>query len=279
MNAAEIFSAVRQVGATLQVRGDSLVASNASRIAPAIKAAIREHKPELIAALAKPVCAVCRAPDNLWHFGDALVHEQCARFLPKPEAAEPTVAYRATSVGPDGLGCRVEIVELPQAQRYRRTFAHLQLKPPALVPLERWRQCLKDGSRFLAKWGEQAEALGWTSADLFGLAPVPAKPHPSFSRLSRYDLTGLLWLLQSREVVAVTEATATIKNPLTGNVTIYRKHNKLALGPLGDSQAPSTSGTRFQKTEMPTLDALDARCACNSAGPAACRFPTPRQTS
>ena len=64
---------------------------------------------------------------------------------------------------------------------------------------------------------------------------MPAKPHPSFSRLSRYDLTGLLWLLQSREVVAVTEATATIKNPLTGNVTIYRKHNKLALGPLGDS--------------------------------------------
>jgi len=181
------------------------------------------------------VCAVCGAAGDLWHFGDALVHEQCARFLPKPEAAEPTAAYRATSVGPDGLGCRVEIVELPQAQRYRRTFAHLQLKPPALVPLERWRQCLKDGSRFLAKWGEQAAALGWTSADLFGLAPVPAKPHPSFSRLSRYDLTGLLWLLQSREVVAVTEATATIKNPLTGNVTIYRKHNKLALGPLGDS--------------------------------------------
>src|SRR5262249_2773140 len=83
------------------------------------------------------VCAVCGGAGALWHFGDALVHEQCARFLPKPEAAEPTAAYRATSVGPDGLGCKVEIVELPQAQRYRRTFAHLQLKPPALVPLER----------------------------------------------------------------------------------------------------------------------------------------------
>jgi len=140
------------------------------------------------------------------------------------------MAYRATSVGPDGVGCKVEIVELPQAQRYRKVFGILQLRPPALVEVERWRQCVKDGSRFLAKWGEQAEALGWTSADLFGLAPVPAKPHPSFSRLSRYDLTGLLWLLQSREVIALTEATATIKNPLTGNVTIYRKP---ALGPLG----------------------------------------------
>src|SRR6516225_10777482 len=121
--AAEILNAVRQVGATLRVEGESLVASNASRIAPAIKAAIREYKPELIAALAKPVCAVCRAPDDLWHFGDALVHEQCARFLPKPELAEPTAAYRATSAGPDGIGCKVTIVEIPATGlRYRRTF-------------------------------------------------------------------------------------------------------------------------------------------------------------
>ena len=40
MNAAEILSAVRQAGAALRVEGVSLVASNASRIAPAIKAAI-----------------------------------------------------------------------------------------------------------------------------------------------------------------------------------------------------------------------------------------------
>jgi hypothetical protein len=42
------------------------------------------------------------------------------------------------------------------------------------------------------EWGDQAEALGWSSADLFGLAPVPDKPHPSFNHLSRYDLTGLV---------------------------------------------------------------------------------------
>src|SRR5262249_8022794 len=96
----------------------------------------------------------------------------------------PPTAYRAASVGAECVGSKVEIVELPQAQRYRKVFGILQLRPPALVEVERWRQCVKDGSRFLAKWGEQAEALGWTSADLFGLAPVPAKPHPSFSRLS-----------------------------------------------------------------------------------------------
>jgi hypothetical protein len=51
MNAADIISAVRQAGAALRIEGDSLVASNASRIAPDLKAAIRENKPHLIAAL------------------------------------------------------------------------------------------------------------------------------------------------------------------------------------------------------------------------------------
>src|SRR6266540_135677 len=76
------------------------------------------------------------------------------------------------------------------------------------------------------------QALGWAARDLFGLMPVPNNPHPSFSRLSRYDETGLLWLLQGREVVALTESTAAIMNA-TSNVTTYRKHHKPALGPVG----------------------------------------------
>jgi hypothetical protein len=34
--------------------------------------------------------------------------------------------------------------------------------------------------------------------------------------------------------VAITEATAAIENP-AGAITIYRRHNKPAFGPLGDS--------------------------------------------
>jgi hypothetical protein len=89
-------------------------------------------------------------------------------------------------------------------------------------------------STILARWGEQAEALGWTAKDLFGLHKPPASQHPSYSRLSRYDETGLVWLLQGREVVALTEATAAIQS-LTGAITIYRRHNKPTLGPIGDS--------------------------------------------
>jgi hypothetical protein len=81
---------------------------------------------------------------------------------------------------------------------------------------------VEDGRRFLAKWGAQAEALGWTSADLFGLHTPPERPHPSYSRLSRYDATGLCWLLQGRPVVALTEATAAIQGP-TGAITTYRR--------------------------------------------------------
>jgi hypothetical protein len=160
---------------------------------------------------------------------------QPEKLCPKPEPAEPSAAYRAASAEPDGIGCKVEIIELPQAQRYRRVFGILQLRPPALAPEDRWRQCVEDGKRSLAKWGEQAQALDWSSADLFELHTPPAKPHPSYSRLSRYDATGLIWLLQGREVIALTEATASIKNPKTGTITVYRKHNKPALGPLGDS--------------------------------------------
>jgi hypothetical protein len=91
-------------------------------------------------------------------------------------------------------GASVTIIELPQAQRYRRTFAELQTRCPALVPVERWQQAVADAKRFLAKWGEQAESLGWSSADLFGLHTEPAKPHPSYNRLRRWGRLATAWM-------------------------------------------------------------------------------------
>jgi hypothetical protein len=122
----------------------------------------------------------------------------------------------------------------PLPDRYERVCSALESCCPTLLPVDRWQFAVDDGRRFLARWGEQAEALGWTARDLFGLAPVPGVPHPSYSRLSRYDATGLIWLLRGRPVIALTEATAAIRSP-TGAVTVYRRFNKPALGPLGDS--------------------------------------------
>ena len=97
-----------------------------------------------------------------------------------------------------------------------------------------WQQAINDGRRFLDRWGEQAEALGWTARDLFGLHEVPHTPHASYRRLARYDCTGLIWLLRGAVVVDLTESTAAICGRL-GAVTTYRRAGKPAFGSLGDS--------------------------------------------
>jgi len=117
---------------------------------------------------------------------------------------------------------------------FGRTLAALESRRPNLVPPARWQRAIEDGRAFLAKWVGQAEALGWSARDLFGLHQPPTKPHPTYTRLSRYDATGLIWLLDGRWVAALSEDRAAIQSP-SGNVTIYRKLNKPALGPLGDS--------------------------------------------
>jgi hypothetical protein len=94
-----------------------------------------------------------------------------------------------------------------------RALADLEARCPDRVDSDRWRQAVEDGRRFLAEWGEQATALGWTAADLFGLhLTVP---------LARYDGMGLVWLLRGRRVVALTDTDAKIKTE-TGAVT-YRR--------------------------------------------------------
>jgi hypothetical protein len=118
-------------------------------------------------------------------------------------------------------------------QPFAEALSELGRQCPDHVEAERWRQCVADAQRFLASWSDNAAALGWRVEELFGLHPVPVRPAPSYCRLARYDCIGLLWLLRGRPVVALTHTTAAIA---TANGTVvYRKLNKPALGPLGDS--------------------------------------------
>jgi hypothetical protein len=50
---------------------------------------------------------------------------------------------------------------------YARAFAALQCEAPEGVSLARWEQAMDDAGLFLDGWGEQAERLGWSAADLF----------------------------------------------------------------------------------------------------------------
>jgi hypothetical protein len=137
------------------------------------------------------------------------------------------------------VACGSGVVRNPRCDfgrisRFGRNLHELERRCPDLVDCADWQQTIEDGRRFLAQWGAQAESLGWTSRDLFGLAPVPDKPTANFRRLSRYDLTGLIWLLRGDPVVALSETTAAVRHA-TGHITTYRRFHKPALGPLGDS--------------------------------------------
>ena len=115
---------------------------------------------------------------------------------------------------------------------YGPVLDRLRLERPELIEPERWQQAITDAEIFLATSGAQAQALGWTESELFGLHAVPARPAPTYRRLARYDETGLIWLLQGRTVVAMSEGEVAIQGR---SVTVYRKQRKPALGPLGDS--------------------------------------------
>jgi hypothetical protein len=125
---------------------------------------------------------------------------------------------------------------------YSQALAALRADCPAYVDAADWHQAIEDVHRFVTQWGKKAEALGWPPGDLFGLHTLPEKPAPNYRRLSRYDQTGLIWLLHGRPVIALTENEATILAPSGANLT-YGRHNKTAPARLGDS-VDDISGAR-----------------------------------
>ena len=153
---------------------------------------------------------------------------------------------RAATTGPDEqdknqiqsptpakVGKVAKVQQPASASPYQDILDTLERRCPDFVETGRWRQAVADGRQFLAAWSEQADAFGWSARELFGLHTLPQGAAANYHRLSRYDETGLIWLLRSRPVVALTATTAAIQ-AATGILT-YRKLNKPALGPLGDT--------------------------------------------
>jgi hypothetical protein len=94
-------------------------------------------------------------------------------------------------------------------------FVALQGRCPSNVDELRWRQAIDDSRCFLAVWGDQAEALGWTADDLFGLHPA--------APLARRDAMGLVWLLRGRTVMALTATEAIIRASSDATLTFRRR--------------------------------------------------------
>jgi hypothetical protein len=115
--------------------------------------------------------------------------------------------------------------------RFFRSPEELEHRRPARIEPADSQEAIEDGHKFLAHRGMQSEALGWTARELFGLYQV--RPATSYSRLSRYDESGLIWLLRGHPVVALMEKEAAIQGATA--VLIYRKLRKPALGSVGGS--------------------------------------------
>jgi hypothetical protein len=81
---------------------------------------------------------------------------------------------------------------------------------------EAWRQAEDDARRFAGKWGYQAVVLGWTEENVIGL----------------------IWSLQGRQVVVMTDKRAAMKSA-SGKVTFYRRFAASAegRGPRGSVKA------------------------------------------
>ncbi len=90
------------------------------------------------------------------------------------------------------------------------------LDPPEWASPVRWQHMIFDADAFLGRWSEAADHLGWTALDLFGVHPAaPA---------DRYDVMGLLLLIQGGAVVALTGDAATIRRP-SQSILTFRRHD------------------------------------------------------
>lgn len=114
-------------------------------------------------------------------------------------------------------GERAAIIEVDAGvpRAWAEGYALLLAQPgPGGVAPDRWQVFLDDCGRFLDGWAVKAAALGWQAHDLFTLADT--KP------ADRIDLAGLCWLLQGRQLVALTERTAAIKTASGAIQRFYR---------------------------------------------------------
>ena len=142
---------------------------------------------------------------------------QCEKISNTP--SNPSTPFGPSSSRPSSISNTTQTSSNPSLDSHTSS-SHSDLEA---VSQAAWEAAVEDGKRFLAKWGAQAEALGWTEQDLFGLHRPPDKPAAGYSRLARYDATGLVWLLRGRRVCALTERSAAIKNRTSGTVTHFRR--------------------------------------------------------
>jgi len=109
-------------------------------------------------------------------------------------------------------------------------FERLQARCPADVDIQVWQQAVQDASAFVLGWGQQAALLGWTCQDVFGAGEEDhsrreSRPVPAAS---------LIWALNGRQVIALTENAAATRSD-SGRLLLFLRDRGL----LGSGRQPS----------------------------------------
>jgi hypothetical protein len=112
---------------------------------------------------------------------------------------------------------RLALLSEASSRPWAEALARLDpASPPCDISPMGWLRFIDDCGRFINDgWAARAEALGWGPLDLFGCDRI--KP------MARLDRAGLLWLLDGRELLALTRDTAVISAPSGGRLTFYRR--------------------------------------------------------
>jgi hypothetical protein len=95
--------------------------------------------------------------------------EQLSRYLERVNQVAEAFANAKTAQTAKTEG---QITQFSHSQELSAVLAALEARCPDGVDAVRWRQAVEDGRRFLATWGGQADALGWSASELFGLHPI-----------------------------------------------------------------------------------------------------------
>jgi hypothetical protein len=138
---------------------------------------------------------------------------------------------------------------------FKAELGTLRIQCPTGVDHARWRQGIVDAETFIAVWGAQAQAFGWTVPELFGLHPVPEQPAANYDRLARVDDMGLIWLLRGRPVIVLKSTEAIIRCHSGATLKFYRR-SEPALAET-TNVAPATEIGNVMQIDKPTLHAAE----------------------
>src|SRR5262249_12088640 len=108
-------------------------------------------------AVGRPRCGLPRRRPVMGKYLDLLAGAAARREI--SDKSEKTDSDSCSDI--DGHNLQPPFLRLT---RFSRTFSKLERRCPEYVAPDRWQIAVEDAKRFLAQWGERAEALGWTRA-------------------------------------------------------------------------------------------------------------------